>query len=256
MQEVRDTDPRAPRSQRYLRRMEEELEPESDSWNRDPWQQAATGKRGAVAKASKLSADRSQVLPSQLPPAPELFEPSQRKKFLEHLVQVQFPAIRDLAAKLLESGCFLFDASDLTMAIIERLVVEADEYNDRQPYWDWVRAQGAAVLHECVMGLEDGEEEAAPSAEALTPKMVVGDRKLRGAFNRLPLERRRALYAVAVLGQTAEDAASRLSLEAADVLRLAREGLKQVYGELKDEIQKIRDERALCHEERGTTDGQ
>lgn len=233
--------------------MEEELEPGSDSWNREPWQTPKAGKLGGVAKATRASSESSQAIPSQLPPDPNLFEPANRKKFLDHLVQIQFPALRDLAAKLLESGCFLLDPADLTMGIVERLVVEADEYNDKQPYWDWVRSHAAAAMHQAVMG---GDEEAEDDLESLARGMVVGDRKLRRAFNQLPLERRRALYAVAVLGESIEEAANRLSLEPAELTRLAREALKQVYGELKGEMERIRDERTLGHVERGETDGQ
>lgn len=212
------------------------------------------GIRG-VAKASRIASAPSSMSPSQLLPDPELLEPSNRKKYLDHLIQVQYPALRDLAAKMLEGGCFLLDPTDLAFAIVERLTVEVDDYNDKQPYWDWVRGIAAASMHEQLQSLEE-DDAASQTEEALTSRMVVGDRDLRRAFNNLSLERRRALYTVAVLGCTIEEAASRLGVEAEEVRKLGREGLKEIYGELKDEMQRIRDERTLGHQERGNTHGQ
>lgn len=151
--------------------------------------------------------------PARPAPSEELFNPENRQRLLRHFVEVQFPAIRDLVARLLEQGHFLLDPAEVSFRVIEKAVVEADEFDPRNAYGDWIRAVACQTLHESVM--EEGEG-GSPNE------------RLRRAFNRLPLEERRALFLVAVMGHPVEEA-SRLTGEDPEVLQgNAREGLKRI----------------------------
>ena len=154
----------------------------------------------------------SQAKPTAQPAPPdELFLPENRQRLLRHLVEIQFPKIRDLVAKLLEQGYFLLDPAEVSFRVIEKAVVEADEHDPRHSYADWLRAVACQALHESVT--DEGE----PGSD---------NERLRRAFNRLALEERRALYLVAVMGHPVEEAARIAGEETEALQERAREGLK------------------------------
>lgn len=197
---------------------------------KSPWRNLSETSGKAATKGAQSVP--SLAVPNQIP-EPELFLPEQRQKLFQHLVHVQFPAIREMVAKVLEGGFFLLDPADVTLSVIRRVVVEADEYNQTTPYWDWVRSVTTVSIHEIVLPASSEEE---PSSEENSETgETLRNQIMRRSFNRLPLEQRRALYHIAVMGQCLEDAARSTGEDPEDLRKHAREGLRKVLEGIESE---------------------
>lgn len=176
------------------------------------------GSTDSIQSASSIPSSQIQDSPPET-----LFLPENRKRLLDHLLQVSLPQIRSLVGIALERGYFLLEPMDLTIASIRKMIVEADEYRLEQSFWGWAKEQIALAIHESVLGVSEEDERGDAVREE-----VFRDCDLRGQFNCLPLEQRRALYLLFVKRLSISKAAYELKEEESTFRQQAKAGFEKL----------------------------
>lgn len=198
---------------------------------------SSAGKTGLKLPETRLASQLAQHYDPYPTPSPELFEPSNHKRLLKHLIEFQYPKIRDMVGRLLEAHYFLVTPSDLAMKTVSKVILEARQFCPKRPYWGWIGTLAEEALCEMVLGNEEDAAACEPltDAEGYPSRAKIretAERVLHPAFNRIPLEERRALYLLAVLRLTIREAEAKAQIEAETLVARARRGLEILRDDL------------------------